>query len=177
MTEMETDKQIEWFSRHVPSHLKGIVSPDCPELGLGNGGHGEEIAVGYRLKCRCGNKEFEVSAYLWRSVSLISPIRANCVRCGENIVVFDSDIHGYDPVACEMSSSVHGEREDEATVQYISSASEPKTVDIITYYPSDLFNQDFDDFSDRRNDLFTWIRIVVGEEINADYPALDFECA
>lgn len=174
---MNLDEQISWFSRRAPSHLDGIVHAGCPELGLGDGGHGEQIAVGYRLRCTCGNQLFAVTAYLWNSESSISPVRATCSKCAKKIVIFDSDLHGYDPVACESSSNAHGEREDNTIKKNVFSLSDPKTVDIVAYYPDDLFDQEFDEFADRRNDLFTWFRIIVGEEINPDYPPLDFECA
>lgn len=179
---MKIDEQINWFARRTPGHLQGYVTNECPELGLGPGGHGEEIAVGYRLKCRCGNLKFAVSAFLWKRdaaspETLLSPISAECSDCNSTITVFDSDLHGYDPVACESSTTAHGEREDHASEYVIASKSSPATVDLIAYYPDDLFEEDFSEFAERRNDLFTWVRIIVGENIDPDYPLLDFECA
>ena len=107
----------------------------------------------------------------------IGPVTAFCSHCSSDFTIFDSDIHGYNPVACETSSSAHGEREKTALKKSVSSLSDPRTVDIVTYYPDDLFDEGFDEFADRRSDLFTWIRIIVGEEVNPNYPLLDFECA
>lgn len=90
--------------------------------------------------------------------------------------MFDSDNHGYDPVACGTSSIAHGEREKDASKEKIE-AGKPQTVDILAYYPDDLFEADWDDLADRRSDLFTWLRIVIGENSEPDYPFLDFECA
>lgn len=173
---MKLDAQIEYFSRRSPSHLTGIVS-GCGELGLGDGGHGEVIAIGYRLHCTCGHQLFEVTAYLRNPESLIAPVSATCVSCRSHFVVYDSDIHGYDPIACETSSNAHGERDKNAIKTTLASASEPKTVDIVVYYPDDLFDDTFEEFAERRSDLFTWIRIIIGEEVNPSYPLLDFECA
>ncbi|MEP3845481.1 MAG: hypothetical protein ABJM43_09085 [Paracoccaceae bacterium] len=173
---MNLDEQIGYFSRRTPGHLKGIVHADCPELGLGNGGHGEQIAIGYRLRCTCGNEFFKVSAYSWNEVH-ISPVSAECSQCGSKCTIFDSELHGYDPVACGTSSSAHGEREEAAYKSCLSSLSDPRTVEIVTYYPDDLFDEDFDEFAERRADLFTWIRIIIGEDANPNYPMLDFECS
>ena len=173
---MNLDEQISYYSSSAPSHLKGIVYEGCPELGLGDGGHGEQIAIGFRLRCTCGNELFKVSAYLWNEVH-ISPVNSLCSHCGSDFTIFDSNIHGYDPVACGTSSGAHGEREETAQKKFVSSQSDPRTVDVVTYYPDDLFDEDFDEFADRRGDLFTWIRIIVGEDVNPNYPMLDFECA
>jgi len=171
------EDQVNYFSRTVPGHLKDIVFSGCPELGLGAGGHGEQIAIGYRLHCKCKNELFEVTAYAWKEASLIGPVNAKCSSCGRSYTVFDGDIHGYDPVACDTPSNAHGEREESAYKMNLSSLSDPKSLDIVTYYPEDLFDNDFDEFADRRADLFTWIRIIVGEEVNPDYPFMEFECA
>ena len=173
---MNLEEQISYYSHRTPGHLKGIVHGGCPELGLGNGGHGEQIAVGYRLRCRCGNERFKVSAYSWNEVH-IGPVSAVCSTCSSNFTIFDSEIHGYDPVACGTSASAHGEREETAQKKSLSSLSDPKTVDIVTYYPDDLFDEGFDEFDERRGDLFTWIRIIIGEDANPNFPMLDFECA
>ena len=178
---MNINDQIDWFARRPPSHLMGLVSNDCPELNMGVGGHGEEIAIGFRLKCKCGSQSFSVSAYRWRRKpdspeALISPILASCHDCGTSLLVFDSDQHGYDPVACGTSSLARGEREQGATEQKVSSGA-PHAIDIVAYYPDDLFEADFEEFADRRSDLFTWLRIIVGENTDPDYPLLDFECA
>lgn len=174
---MNLDEQISYFSSCIPSHLNGVVHAGCPELGLGNGGHGEQIAIGFRLRCPCGHEHFEVTAYSWNEGPYLGPVTARCGDCHRNLTIFDSDLHGYDPVACETTSSVHGEREETAVKTTVSSLSNPRTVDIITYYPDDLFYEEFDEFADRRGDLFTWIRIIVGEDVNPSYPLLDFECA
>jgi len=90
--------------------------------------------------------------------------------------VFDSDQHGYDPIACGTSTLAHGERQQDAREQKIASGT-PQTVDFLAYYPDDLFDDEFEEFADRRSDLFTWLRIVIGENTEPDYPFLEFECA
>lgn len=174
---MNRDEQTSWFSHRTPSHLVGFVYAGCPELGLGDGGHGEQIAVGYRLRCTCGNQLFAVTAYLWNSISSISPIRATCSACHQEITIFDANQHGYNPIACEISADLHGERDDKTANNSIATSPNPQTVDIVAYYPDDLFNEEFDEFADKRNDLFTWLRIIVGENTKPGYPPLDFECA
>ena len=62
-SKMNLDEQISYYSSSIPGHLKGIVYAGCPELGLGDGGHGEQIAIGFRLRCTCGHELFEVTAY------------------------------------------------------------------------------------------------------------------
>ncbi len=179
---LDLDEQIGWFSRGTPGHLLGMVGKDCPELGLGDGGHGELIAIGYRLRCKCDCQTFMVTAFRWQRDPntpevLLSPVRATCSDCGCQILVFDSDQHGYGPVACNVTSLAHGERQESAVEEFIASKANPATIDIVVYYPDDLFDDDFEQFAGRRHDLFTWLKIVVGENTDPDYPLLSFECA
>lgn len=182
MKPLSIDEQIDWYAQNTPSYLSGLVIGQCPELGLGNGGHGEEIAIGRRLQCECGGQKFKVSAFRWKRDEntpevLLSPVMAVCSACKKQIEVFDCERHGYDPIACEISSTVHGLKEQTAVKENITKFLRPQTVDVVHYYPDDLFDADFDEFSHRRADLFTWLVIVIGEDTSPSYPLLTFECA
>lgn len=91
--------------------------------------------------------------------------------------MFDCALHGYDPVACDEQTTVHGEQEESAVEFNVAPLSDPETVDVVLYYPDDLFEEDFEEFADRRGDLFTWIKIVVGKNLEPDYPFMEYECA
>lgn len=176
----ELSEQIGYFARQTPSHLSGYLSADCPELGLGQGGHGEDIAIGYRLTCSCGEQKFEVTAYLWTNPdfdqeTLLSPVTAVCSDCKNIIVVFDSRVHGYDCVVCDDTTTLSGEEVEGAIRKKLSSLEEPETVDIVLYYTDDLFDVEFDGFV--KADCFTWITVVVGTNTSPKYPLLSFECA
>ena len=177
----ELAEQIDYFARQTPSHLAGYLKPDCPDLGLGPGGHGEDIAIGFRLTCRCDEQSFKVTAHSWVNPDfgqevMLSPITAVCSNCQNSIVVFDSRIHGYNPVACNYSATtVSGEEVEESTLTNLATLEAPETVDIIMYYPDDLFDAEFDNFE--KADCFTWITIIVGANTSPEYPMLSYECA
>ncbi len=179
---VDIQRQIDWYLRGTPSHLQNLCSNNSPELGLGSGGHGEAIAIAYRLTCQCGCQHFGVTAYLWQDGqnpprATLSPVNASCESCGKQIVVFDSDLHGYDPVVVGSSTTAHGEREENAILHEIASLENPATVDIVAYYPDDLFEPDMEEFASIKRDLFTWLTIIVGEDTAPDFPLLDFECS
>lgn len=182
MQPMGLEEQINWYAQRTPSELSGLAVGQCPELGLGCGGHGEEIAIGRRLQCKCGAQKFEVSAFRWKRdenapETLLSPVLAVCSGCNKEITVFDCEQHGYGPIACDTSSTAHGQKEPTAEKEDLNGHTGPQTVDIVHYYPDDLFDPEFDEFSDRRADLFTWVRIVLEEDTGPGHPDLSFECA
>ena len=174
---MTFDDQIDYFARRAPSHIAGFVTADVGDLGLGFGGHGEEIAIAYRLRCSCGHDQFAVSACLWNANQLIAPVTAACAMCAKGLVVFDSEQHGYNPVACEMPAGLHGQKEEGTALVPISTSDDAKPVFVVAYYPDDLFEDGFEEFADRRSDLFTWLRIAIGLKDDPKNLLLDFECA
>lgn len=177
----DLSEKIDYLARQTPSHLSGYLRADCPELGLGQGGHGEDIAIGYRLTCNCGEQKFGVTAYLWKNPEdghegMLSPVTAVCSNCQNSIVVFDSRAHGYNPVVCDFDqTTISGEEIDAAKRKDLSTLAAPETLDIVTYYPEDLFDAEFDDFD--KADCFTWITLIVGENTSPRYPMLTYECA
>lgn len=179
---MDLNTQIDWFSQHRPSHLIENLRGNCPELNLGNGGHGEEIAIGYRLTCECGNQSFSVFCYFLPDTDTledtpINPVYARCSACKQKLLVFDGDHHGYDPIACDTPIQPHGARETNATLRELAAGIEPTSVDLVFYFPDDLFSPEFNDVTDRRRDLYTWLRIVISNLSETERSVLDFECA
>ena len=179
---MNFDEQVAWYCKGGPNILDGFSARGAPELGLGDGGHGEIISIGYRLVCKCGCETFAVQAYSWTNPDFdikttISPVKVTCSACGFSKVIFDSAIHGYDPITSGYETTVNGLKDKTAVPFDVAAPDDPKCVDVLVYFPDDLFDEDFDDLAERRRDLFTWLRIVVGEDANPDYPMLDFECA
>ncbi|MEO0682247.1 MAG: hypothetical protein AAF192_17725 [Pseudomonadota bacterium] len=98
------------------------------------------------------------------------------------MLVFDSDLHGYDPVVGGVGWSVHGEREEHTEPLRIEPltiepVSRPVTVDMVTNHPDDLFDEDFDEFAERRSDMFDWIWIVFDGRWKDPDSSMEFECA
>lgn len=178
---LEFEEQLDYFCRRPPSCIAAFLKRGPGELELGPGGHGEKIAIGFSLACECGSDTFAVSAFRWQRdqdtpSALINPLTAICSGCQKERLVFDGRVHGYDAVACEDQSEANGLQEETAVAENISELSDPRTLDAVFYYPDDLFDECSDDFSDRREDLFSWVRFVIGRSA-PERVVVGFECA
>ena len=184
----DTAAQRDFFQSHPPSCLSQFRAKPAVIENHQLDGHGEEINSYWSIACNCGSQKFEARLYKVDNQEnpkskpvLVSPIELKCLSCGHTAEIFDSELHGYNPLACGFSSSIHGLQCDGA--QPILHACNQcdgtaKTVHIHFEYTDDLFDEDFAEFKGKEMDLFSWFSFVTDCDTCQDRATIaDFECA
>jgi hypothetical protein len=111
----------------------------------------------------------------------LAPVSAQCTSCGTDETVFDTEKHGYDAVACSMSSYPIGPAQEGASLHTCSCRNCGSDIFKLAArfeYPGDLFEEDFVEFRGREPDLFTWFSLVgFCRKCRTGAILADFECA
>jgi hypothetical protein len=98
--------QTEYYETHPPRCLAAFTT-HLGDFEKGEfDGHGPgHINTTFRLSCPCGSDQHVIHLYAWTDPDhpdqtiILSPLNAECVACQKKSLVFDSDIHGYNPEA------------------------------------------------------------------------------
>ena len=174
--------QAEYFWNHPPRCISGFAVERAYLDDVTFDGHGEEINTVFRLNCRCGCGEFYFLGYYWRNphynvVVFVGPLALRCKSCGKVTELIDTAIHGYDGEWGYKTSNVRREGE-RAEYRCDKCGSSSMEVFVRFEYPDDLFDDDFEGFRGREQDLFTWFS-ALGKCASCTriLAVTEFECA
>ncbi len=177
--------QAEYYETHPPRCLAAFIAA-LGDFEKGEfDGHGPgHINTTFRLSCSCGSDRHVIHLYAWNNPDepdqtiILSPLTAECVACRKKSLVFDSDIHGYNP---EVGIGSVNRRAEGTTDRLECSQCDMSTeyqVFVRFEYPDDLFSEDFAEFEGRQQDLFTWFSMVAKcSKCNGAYDVASIECA
>lgn len=157
--------QAEFYAKNPPSCLDGFkvqyTEIDSSELD----GHGEDLNPAFKLRCQCGDSKFLIFGHYWKNPEtgetfFVSPLSAECTGCSNKIPVFDIQKDGYDSVLGHGVYSAYGEGNP---VPYSCAAClESSGFEVVARfeYPSDLFDEGFEEARGKERELFTWFSLL-----------------
>lgn len=184
----DLEAQRQHFQSIAPSCLEEFYTKPAKLESHEFDGHGEELNSYWEIICRCGSEHFSLEAYsviiqdsLIKEPVLASPIRVICDDCDSAKTIFDSNLHGYNPVACGGSCSIYGP-DISGSTKFVHSCrlcnGTSHKVSMRFEYPGDLFDDGMDEFKGRETELFTWFSCLInclGCGTRVDFAS--FECA
>lgn len=147
------------------------------------GGHGEDLEAVVSISCECGSPDSRVKGYLWNNPDfgneevVLSPLTSKCESCGKIELVFDTDIHGYDPLIGSKSCSARKEGVHK-TLTCSKCQSEVFELIAVYSYPDDLFEDPDEAWEEKEEDAFSWYNLL-GKcgHCNEIVELADYECA
>jgi hypothetical protein len=127
-------------------------------------GHGEELNTAFALRCSCGQADLVILGHPWREpgrhggLVILSPLQLSCPACSRTSPLFDTDLHGYDAELGMGGGMLRGEGQPSP---YVCPACEGRSFQAVARfeYPDDLFDEEFEDYRGREQDLFTWFSL------------------
>jgi hypothetical protein len=195
---MELRDQAHYFWSHPPRCIAGFAVKPAALPGFEFDGHASVPPINvpgvviegpihlntvFLLACTCGKDHHYVLGYHWHNPDFnnqavfLSPIVLRCAACGKEAELIDTDRHGYDAEIGGIVATVRANGEP-GEYECDQCGRQPFQVFARFEYPDELFDGDFEEFSGREQDLFTWFS-VVGKCPGCSrlLSITDFECA
>lgn len=173
----------KYFFSHPPRCLNGFQTAPADLPGRIFDGHGETLNPIFQIKCSCGHAQARIDGYKWANPDFgneevfLSPITYTCDQCGCSQQIIDTDEHGYDAELDHGSCTARGMGVQDL-FRCPECSNECIQVFIRFEYPDDLFDDDFEDFKCRQQDLFTWVSLHAQcSKCSKTLNITEFECA
>ena len=186
-TQLEKDKSnTQKMINRIPRCVHNFKVLDNGTNEKFTGGHGEPINVYYHVGCKeCESNLFHVNGYYWfndhyKKEFFVAPLSLICCLCNNTSVIYNPVEHGYDPEACDFPGTDFSQEKGTHSALFECPGCNKDSLEVSVWfsYPDDIFDEEFQDFSGREQDLFTWITFE-GRCANCNevISIADFECA
>lgn len=175
---MNIKQQVKYYTAHTPRCISEFEVTAVDLAHVEFDGHGEELNITFKLQCTCGSQCGKILMQYYHDDGILSdPISFQCDSCGKISPVFDSRYQGYDG---ELGHHSDEPEQKEAFKPYHCQTCHKSVMEIMVRfeYPDDLFDDDFDDFHGKEQDLFSWFTLLgTCQQCHTFQYIEDVECA